>query len=267
MPSKGEDYMGEKEENKRRKYKPDEKLSLLFEVNEMCPLCGESLIKKKGKRTINIYEIAHIYPHSPSMYEKELLKNENRLSDDVDDLINVIMLCPTCHTKHDKYTTVEEYRNLFEIKKRAIVEEQYKGLYGNHIIDEEINIVVNLLAQNCSQSANSKVELGMSAMKIAEKTDESMELITKITIESYVRIFFPEIQNKFKELDNNEEGIFDIIAVQIKAFYLQVKKIDKNQTAIFTQIVEWIYQRTGKKNRIASTIIASFFVQNCEVFS
>lgn len=259
--------MGEKEENKRRKYKPDEKLALLFEVNEMCPLCGEKLIKKKGKRTINIYEIAHIYPHSPSIYEEELLKNEERLSKDVDDITNVIMLCPTCHTKHDKYTTIEEYRDLFNIKKQAIVEQQYKDLYGNHMIDKEINIVVNLLAQNCSQSSNPKIELQMSAMRIEEKTDDSLDLISKITIESYVRVFFPVIKNKFKELDNNEEGIFDIIAVQIKAFYLQVKKIDKNQTIIFTQIVEWIYQRTGKQSRIASMIIASFFVQNCEVFS
>lgn len=58
--------MGDKQENKRKKYTPDEKLLLLFEVNEMCPLCGEKLIKKKGKRTINLFEILYLifdYPH------------------------------------------------------------------------------------------------------------------------------------------------------------------------------------------------------------
>ena len=259
--------MGNKQENKRKKYTPDEKLLLLFEVDEMCPLCGEKLIKKKGKKTINLFEIAHIYPHSPSEYELELLKNEERLSDDVDDIENVIMLCPTCHTKHDKYTTVDEYRNLVKIKKQATIERKCRELYGNYTIDDEINEVLNLLARSCSESNNVKEELVMSAMRIDEKADNTLELITKVTIENYVRIFFPEIKNKFIELDNNDEGIFDIIASQIKVFYLQIKKINKNQTIIFEQIVEWIHQRTGKKSRIASTIIASFFVQNCEVFS
>nr|WP_243270343.1 ABC-three component system protein [Clostridium paraputrificum] len=233
----------------------------------MCPLCGEKLIKKKGKRTINLFEIAHIYPHSPSEYEIELLKNEERLSEDVDDIENVIMLCPTCHTKHDKYTMVEEYRKLVKIKKQITIERKCRELYGNYIIDDEINEVLNLLAKSCSESHKGKEELVMSAMRINEKADDSLSLITKITIENYVRIFFPEIKNKFIELDNNEEGIFDSIATQIKVFYLQIKKINKNQTIIFEQIVEWIHQRTGNKSRIASTIIASFFVQNCEVFS
>ena len=259
--------MGDKQENKRKKYTPDEKLLLLFEVNEMCPLCGEKLIKKKGKRTINLFEIAHIYPHSPSEYEIELLKNEERLSEDVDDIENVIMLCPTCHTKHDKYTMVEEYRKLVKIKKQITIERKCRELYGNYIIDDEINEVLNLLAKSCSESHKGKEELVMSAMRINEKADDSLSLITKITIENYVRIFFPERKNKFIEVDNNEEGIFDSIATQIKVFYLQIKKINKNQTIIFEQIVEWIHQRTGNKSRIASTIIASFFVQNCEVVS
>lgn len=44
--------MGYKQENKRKKYTPDEKLLLLFEVDEMCPLCGEKLIKKKVKELL-----------------------------------------------------------------------------------------------------------------------------------------------------------------------------------------------------------------------
>lgn len=254
-------------EMKRRKYTPDEKLMLLFEVNEMCPLCGEKLIVKKGKRTINLFEIAHIYPHSPSAYELELLKNEERLSEDTEDVENVIMLCPTCHTKHDKYTSVDEYRNLLTLKKQMTLERKYRALYGDYSIDEEINSVVNLLAESCSKKDNTMEELQMSAMKIEEKADETLDCFTKMTIENYVRLFFPQIKSKFIELDSNDEGIFDTIAMQIRSFYIQLKRINKNQTIIFEQIVEWIYQRTGRKNRIVSMIIASFFVQNCEVFS
>lgn len=258
---------GSEEEKKRRKYTPDEKLALLFEVNEVCPLCGKKLIVKKGKKTINLFEIAHIYPHSPSSYELELLKNEERLSKDAEDIENVIMLCSTCHTKHDKYTTVEEYRNLLRIKKQMTIERKCRALYGDYTIDEEINSVVALLAKSCLTNSKEYQKLEMSALKVEEKADNTLDFITKITIENYVRIFFPQIKDKFVELDANEEGTFDVIAMQVKAFYMKMKKTNKNQTDVFEQIVEWMFQRTGRNSKIACMIIASFFVQNCEVFS
>ena len=35
---------------------------------------------------------------------------------------------------------------------------------------------------------------------------------------------------------------------------------------VFDQIVEWVKLKSGNDNRIASEIVVSFFVQNCEVF-
>jgi len=256
-----------KPEKKRRKYAPDEKLTLLFEVNEMCPLCGNKLLIKKVKNTINLFEMAHIYPHSPSDYELELLKNEERLSEDADDIENLILLCSSCHTKHDKYTTVGEYRKLLKIKKQVTIERKCRELYRDYTIDKEINSVVTLLAKSCLKDNKAQAKLEMSALRVDEKTDNTLDFITKTTIEGYIRIFFPQIKNKFIELEANEEGTFEVIAMQVKVFYLNVKKVNKNQTIIFEQIVEWIFQRTGRESKIACMIIASFFVQNCEVFS
>ena len=53
--------------NKRIKLSRSEEEQLFAETNGVCPLCGKSLIGKKGDGTeVIVYEAAHIYPHSPT---------------------------------------------------------------------------------------------------------------------------------------------------------------------------------------------------------
>ena len=58
------------------------------------------MYKKQGKQH-KLFEGAHIYPLNPSDEEKELLKNEKKLHDDVNHLNNIIALCRDCHTMFD----------------------------------------------------------------------------------------------------------------------------------------------------------------------
>ena len=54
---------------------PTENQQILFlaEVNRKCPLCGNFLLKEKKDRVNKLYQIAHIYPNSPTQEEvKEL---------------------------------------------------------------------------------------------------------------------------------------------------------------------------------------------------
>lgn len=256
-----------KSTNPRRKYNPNEKAILLAEVKSLCPLCSEKLVSKKDGKTIINYEIAHIYPHSPTKYQLELLKNEIKLSDDVDEIENLIMLCPTCHTRYDKYTTVQEYRNLCEIKQHMLIETKCRDMYSKYTIDDEINALIESLAEAFNNLPPSDVELEFKALRVSDKSNDTLDPITRIMIESNIRMFFLSIQQKFNELENDSEGIFEMIATQVKSFYLQLKRTEKNQTIIFEQIVEWIYEKTGRKNRTVCFILASFFVQNCEVLS
>nr|WP_277399219.1 HNH endonuclease signature motif containing protein [Escherichia coli] len=66
---------------------------------------------QNGKRKIKLYEVAHIYPFSPREEEKELLKDEQRLCDDVDSEDNLIALCRDCHKLFDNPRTIEGYRD------------------------------------------------------------------------------------------------------------------------------------------------------------
>jgi len=56
------------------------------EVDGRCPICGDVLTHRKGGKIYKTFEVAHIYPANPRSSEIELLKNELRLSEDVNDL-------------------------------------------------------------------------------------------------------------------------------------------------------------------------------------
>ena len=103
---------------KRVKCSPTESEYLFSQVGGICPVCSLSLTYEKIGRLQKQYEIAHIYPLNPTDEEVELLKNEERLSDDVNSIDNLIPLCPGCHNRFDKPRTIEEYRALLTVKKQ-----------------------------------------------------------------------------------------------------------------------------------------------------
>ena len=74
----------------RRIFSDNEKMVLFNEVDGRCPICGKPLTNTKNGQIIKMFEVAHIYPANPRPEEVELLKDEERLSKDVNSLDNVI---------------------------------------------------------------------------------------------------------------------------------------------------------------------------------
>ena len=46
----------------------------LLEVEGLCPLCGKNLLIGKTNGKSKLFEIAHIYPNSPTQHQVEELK-------------------------------------------------------------------------------------------------------------------------------------------------------------------------------------------------
>lgn len=82
--------------NSRVKPSPNLNLELFDEVNGLCPKCYKPLLDNKNSKKTKLYEVAHIYPHSPRPHEIELLKSEIRLNIDSDHEDNLIALCRDC---------------------------------------------------------------------------------------------------------------------------------------------------------------------------
>jgi hypothetical protein len=250
--------------NLRKKYSNAQNVALLSQVDRICPLCSEPLFYKKGGKSYKSYEIAHIYPLNPTPEEKVLLEHEERLSEYVNDENNVIPLCEICHGKFDKPRTVEEYRMLFEIKRRLIERSGQEAIWKRYAIEEEIGKIIESIYNDPGLEEETEIEF--IPKEVDDKLDSTISRPTKTKIKGNVREYFVFIKNKFSELDGAELDLSEIISLQIKTYYLKQKSMGLNQQAIFENIVVWIHAKTKPKTNDAAEILASFFIQNCEIF-
>lgn len=249
----------------RKKYSAVENIKLFNQTGGICPICLKPLIYEKNGKLHKLYEIAHIYPLSPTEKEEEILKNEKILFlVDKNELDNVIALCPNCHTKFDKPTTLESYREMYNIKKRLIDEEKIINSYSSYNIDREIINIVEKMFDNVNNFADT---LNYDLIDIKDKIyAKNAPLLHKVKMD--VSSHFLLIKKLFSDLDKSNDNVtFESIACQIKNFYINVKKITDDQELIYNQIAQWLKSKIGEGSIEAYKIIVSFFIQDCEVFS
>ncbi len=250
--------------NKRKNYSEAQNVYLVSQVSGLCPLCDEPLFYDKGRRTYKNYEIAHIYPLNPTGDEVELLKNEDRLSEDVNSEDNVIPLCEICHGKFDKPRTVEEYRQLFNLKKELIERAEQELLWKQYNIEGEISQIIEALYQNTEEL--DEFDINYAPKKLDQKLNDTMLRPTKRKIRNNVRDYFVFIRTKLSDFDKSNPDLSEMISGQIKIYYLKQKRSGHDQQAIFENIVSWIRRKTRAGSSDGAEILASFFIQNCEVF-
>jgi hypothetical protein len=250
--------------NPRKKYSDAQNVALLSQVDRVCPLCAEPLFYQKKRKSYKNYEIAHIYPLNPDPEEILLLKDEERLSSDVNDEDNVIPLCEICHGKFDKPREVGEYRELLQLKKGLIERSGQEAIWKRYAIEKEIGEVIEAIYK--APDTDSDIEIEFDPKEINKKLDGTISQPTKRKIKNNVREYFVFISAKLSELDNADGDLSEMISLQIKTYYLKQKRMGLQQQAIFDNIVLWIHMKTKPKTSDAAEILASFFVQNCEVF-
>jgi hypothetical protein len=249
---------------KRKSYSDAQNVALTSQVGGVCPLCTEPLFYKKTGKSYKNYDIAHIYPLNPSPEEIELLKNEERLSDDVNDENNVIPLCSTCHAKFDKPRTVEEYRSLAKVKKHYIDRSGQAELWKIYHLEEELSKVIEALY--IEETFDPPPKLNYIPHAIEQKTDSSISKPTVRKIRNNVADYYTFIRDRIAVLDKSNDDFSQVISLQIKVYYLKQKQMEFDQQAIFDNIVKWICMKTNPRSSDAAEILASFFVQNCEIF-
>ena len=86
----------------------DEQL-FLKEVDYACPLCGKDLRNHQQTKPNKLYEIAHIYPNSPTKEQYIALNGVERLGENSEDFKNKIALCKDCHDTQDYHTNKTDY--------------------------------------------------------------------------------------------------------------------------------------------------------------
>lgn len=252
----------------RQGFTENDKLILYSQVEGMCPLCPNLLMYEKGSQNWKNFEIAHIYPLNPKKEEFELLKNEEKLSSDSNDLKNLICLCVSCHTKFDKPRTIKEYRELVTIKKSLLRQSKDRTLWADAKIENDIQEIIKILATEEIDLSKEDI-LEYDPKEIDRKVNNSITILTKRKIHRNVQDYYRIVKTKFIELDKLSPLTTEIISTQIRTHYLLICKEHKeiNQKIIFDALVSWLTKRTRQENIEASEVLISYFIQNCEVFS
>lgn len=248
-----------------RKKPTDNQRTILYDqVDGICPACSKEFSYYKSKNLQIRFEVAHIYPLNPTNEEIETLKDAPRLNTDVNNIDNLIALCPNCHGIFDNPRDLDSYTQLYNIKKSIIEEKKIKGKFSQYTIEQEIRNIIKELSAGLE---GEPLPLEYSALKIDQKMDVDFDKTTKKHIENDIVYYYNYVKELFAQMDKQEIGKFNLIAGQVKTFYRSLLLDTKKQEVIYTQISEWIYAKINKQWSLDSCkVIVAFFIQDCEVF-
>lgn len=222
-------------------------LSLLQECNSLCPLpeCSKPLYVKKDEEKQPYFQIIQINPQKP-----------------YDRLYNLLAVCPECASKLNMQKTEHDILRLAEIKRRVQRNEEVSELAAEEKIEQDITALIEKITNAESTRLS---ELNYSPVELKKKflpSEHQLEDEIKPRVVKYFN-FINELLKQKVEKENFNETKF---RRSIKRIYenLESEKIEKTQ--IFEAISERFYNMS-KTSHIACQILASYFVQSCEIFT
>ncbi|MFO0941754.1 MAG: ABC-three component system protein [Pirellulales bacterium] len=251
--------------NKRRRPSDNETIVLLAEVDRLCPLCSKPLQYWKGGRLHNRFELAHLYPLNPTTEEKKLLKDEEHHPTDVNAIENFLALCEGCHAEFDKPRTLEEFRKLVLIKKKLLSRSASRENWWKFSIQEELRGIVAALMRATDADRADTHALSYDPKTLDEKVGNKLDHLSKNRVRFEITSYYQCIRQAFRLLESSNTASAQQILLQVKAYYLEQTKLNLSHADILHAVAAWVATRTDATQE-ASHILASFFVQNCEVF-
>lgn len=222
-------------------------LSLLQECNSLCPLleCSKPLYVKKDDEKQPYFQIIQINPQ----------KSYDRLS-------NLLAVCPKCAAKFNMQKTEHDILRLAEIKRRMQEKENISELASEEKIEQDITTLIEKIT-NAESSELS--ELNYSPVELKKKflpSEHQLEDEIKPRVVKYFN-FINELLKQKVEKENFNETKF---RRSIKHIYENLETEEFEKTQIFEAISERFYNMS-KNSHIACQILASYFVQSCEIFT
>lgn len=235
----------------------------ILEVNGVCPLCGNSLLKNKGKKT-KVYEIAHIYPNSPTSEERMILNGVTVFGENSESFHNKIALCFNCHKNYDFHKSVDEYNMLLKKKRELYTAFTAKSNLANINVSLNLEVLLQKIT-TIDTSTTNKTKLRLDPLEIEQKISAS-ESILKIKVTAFVTEYYLFIKNYFKNLEETKQLNFSRLATTIKLAYQTATESLDSKDKIFDALVDWLLSKTNTSDKGCAEIVISYFIQNCEVF-
>ncbi|WP_318004274.1 ABC-three component system protein [Faecalibacillus intestinalis] len=235
----------------------------LKEVNFHCPICGKDLQSRNQKKRVKLFEIAHIYPNSPTIEQYMELKGLERLGDNSESFDNKIALCKDCHSMQDFHTTKEDYLVLLNKKKNYLEVCALKEVTAAIGIEKSIEIIIDAIVNDYIDDSDFSA-LNYDVVSIDCKFENSDRLLAA-KVRGYVVSYYVFIRNKFQE--HSDKCNFNRFSRKVKNCFEDLNEETESKIKIFNALVDWLNNQTSNKSREACEAVISFYVQECEVFN
>jgi hypothetical protein len=250
---------------KQRNYTQSVLKAVCVSSGSVCAKCKRSLVLEDNATEIKqIGEIAHIYPFgevgAPRYDEIEKDGFNEKLADKE---VNLILLCPSCHTEIDKAPQKYSAKALIKMK------EDHKKWLQNKLSDAILNVSYNELDVICKAIANSPKEYNYAtdytAIDINEKISKN-----NLSDKTYNLMQLGMLKTRF---------VHDYLNTQINATFaddlLSCIKNIYNDLCKTTQGDELFSEMLSKMNagieqdlykQAAGIAVLTYFFHICEIF-
>ncbi|HFI0076864.1 TPA: ABC-three component system protein [Streptococcus suis] len=233
---------------------------LLEEVNHRCPICQKKLLRRSKGKLLRQYNIVPIFPENLSRDEKLEYREHVEPTKSLDSSQNQIPLCLNHANEYLTVPTIDTYVILSKAKEEGSQLMASQDALSELSLETNIKELIDALETNISST---NIEpLNMDALKIDKKIlPENLTL--RFSIQRDVLTFFLFIKALFAEVSD-----FEYIQSDINRAFKKLDEAGLSQLDIVNQLTQWILDKAslGEEHRLASHIIVSYFIQNCEVF-
>ena len=211
-------------------------IAMLVETGGNCQQCGRPLGIKKEDKYVN--------------YAKRIHLSENVY----------IVVCVECEPK---------IHTLSDIEKENFITEKHslenlniaRDAISRHDIEVQIQDVLKLINDmDESDETKLKIEPIKVESKITEKRlkDRVLWDVTRL---------YDGVNNALDNLSGENRINVNKFAKSVKRMFEDASETLTSQNDIYFSLVDSLYQKCGRKHRVACEIIISYFVQSCEVFN
>ena len=234
-------------------------IPLLAEVNYVCPLTQTQLVVQVDGIPWSRYTLTHIFPKGLSESAAAEYAAIYPQPENLDSPENLIALCNEESDKYELAPSPEKYKQLYELKHKAMKFTQLFSDINRVQLEEEIRTILAAL-QN-PQNLENLPQLEYTALRIDEKISDGL---LRYEVRNHVVQFYRFIETTFSEKTDN----FDEIAASIKKASRKLEAAGLSQKEVIEQLSEWVRKQTRMDlgGSLACHIMVSFFIQNCEVF-
>lgn len=180
------------------------------------------------------YAITQIFPENLSSQKEKEFMNIYPKPDNLNDPSNLIALSTEASENYLINPTVEEYENLYNIKKNCSRNIQILDDINKIKLEEEIIVVLKSLSSLTNTSA--LINLKYEALRIDEKIDD---ILLKNEIQTDVLYYYRYIESVFSDSVNN----FDEIANEVRLCSKKLENAGYSQEEVIKHLVDWIHNK------------------------